>query len=607
MLTKIQEIVFPKEGISDEENLYYRKIGLPAPSEICRDKIIFRKNQRINFDTYYNSFSILKWMNFTNVNSNVSLKIKLKGKFNVELIHFWLRNNGVLEYETVSKNEVDSTSEKEYLFNYVTDNSFGMLSFKLEGLEDNGIFYGASYVSDIKGKPKYTKIAIGICTFKREEYVKRNIESIKKYVFDNPNSVIKDNLEIFISDNAGTLSEKDFVSTKNLHLVQNKNTGGSGGFTRCMIEAINYNKTAKEPITRLILMDDDIKFDPISLERVFVMSSLLRPEYEDAFIGGAMCRMDKQYLQHASGEFWHSERPECFVETFNNNRDLRDIVQILENENFTNANYQAWWFCAIPMMYIREDNLSLPLFIKSDDIEFSIRNLKHLILLNGINVWHESFESKYSAQNEYYTVRNYLVSAAAHHAPITKERILTMFKGYFKHYLSNYKYLEIEHFCNAINDFLGGVDHFKTIDLEAYHKSILKKGYKMVDVSQLPVKFSDEKYFHDISYDKHIGKISKLFRKYTINGLLLPSNGYAVLGMWGGSNVQTFRKKFLVRYEINTKKGFILTRNLKKAIHCYNIYKKTMKNINKNFDKAYADFENRWPELCTLNNWKRYL
>ena len=606
MQFKVQQIVFPKENVCDIEALYYRKIGLPSSDEVYSGEIVFRNKQRINFDTYYNSLSLLKWVKYTYANSNFFLNITLKGKFRLALVHFYLEADGRLRYEKVSEHIIDSNEKKSYQFEYVTQNPFGMLSFNLEALQDKSTFFEAYYSSDISKAPRDVRIGIGICTFKRESYVINNVRSIKSYIFANSESPLKNNLKVFISDNAGTLNKEDFDSD-NVQLVSNKNTGGSGGFTRCMIQAIDYNKVATNPLTHLLLTDDDIVFDPVSIERTYAILSVLKEEYIDAFVGGAMCRMDKQNIQHASGEVWHKERCQNFIETFNNGRDLTDIKDILENESFTKSNHQGWWFCAIPMKFIREDNLSMPFFIKSDDIEFSVRNMKTHILLNGINVWHESFESKYSAQNEYYTVRNYLVSAAAHNSSVSKEDLLEMLDTYTKHYIANYKYVEIEHFCNAINDFLKGVDHFKTIDLEKYHKSILSKGYKMVDVDTLPVRFSDEKYYHDISYDKYVNPFSKLMRKLTINGLLLPSGGFAVLGMWGGSNVQTYRKKFLVRYSIETGKGFILKRSLGSAIKSYFMYKKTRRKLKKKFDKAFFEFRARWKELVTLENWDNYL
>ncbi len=606
MLVKLQDIVFPKKNICDVEDMYYRSIGFPASKCNERNEIAFRKNQKVNFDTYYNSLSLLKWSKYTVADSNYMIKATLKGKFVLTLVHAWLENGGKLQYKKLAKHKIDTEEKQEFTFEYFTENPFGVISFTLESMADGGVFYGASYMSEVEQNPKDVVLGMGICTFKRESYVINNVKNIEKYILSDVNNPLNNKLHVFISDNANTLNETDFNSD-NVHLVYNKNTGGSGGFTRCMIEAINYNKTAEQKLTHLLLTDDDIVFDPSSIDKTRTILSLLKTEYEDAFVGGAMCRMDKQNIQHASGEVWHKERCQNFIESFNHNRDLTDLKDIIENENFVNSNHQGWWFCAIPIKFIREDNLSMPFFIKSDDIDFSVRNMKTHILMNGINVWHESFESKYSAQNEYYTVRNYLVSAAAHNSPITKKEILEMLYAYTKHYIANYKYIEIEHFCNAINDFLRGVDYFKSINLEKYHKSILSKGYKMVDVDTLPVRFTDDKYLNDISYDEYVGWFRKKFRKLTINGLLLPSNGFAVLGMWGGTNVQTYRKKFLVRYNKETHKGFILERNLGKALKSYFMYKKTKKALNKNFEKAYLEFRARWKELVTLENWNNNL
>ena len=603
---EIQKITFPKKTVCDYEELYYRKIGIPTSNEIYRDKVVFHGHQRIAFDTYFNSLSILKWMKYTYANSNFKLKLKLKGDFLVSLIHMWVEHGGKVQYRTLNQTHIVTKEEKEFIFPYITDNPWGCLTFVLESFEEGGIFYEGAYISDIAEKERDVRLGIGICTFKREEYVKNNISNLNKYLLTPADCPLKGKLEVFISDNAQTLGNI-FDKNQNIHLVNNKNSGGSGGFTRCMIEALKFNENNKNKLTHLILMDDDVKFDPESILRTYKILTLLKPEYIKAFIGGAMFKMGNPNIQHASGEFWHGNRCESFVETYNSNRNMVDLKDILENELLTNANYQAWWYCAIPMTIINYNNLSLPFFIKSDDIEYSIRNLKSLILMNGINVWHESFESKYSAPNEYYTVRNYLISISVHNIKVSRERIINLLYSYFKHYVCNFKYLEIQHFCNAINDFLSGVDYFKSIDLAEFHKKIIKQNYQMVPVEQLPVSFTDKKYFHDINYSANWTKYKKRFAKYTINGLFLPARGYAVLGMWGGSYEQTYRKKFIVRYEINSKKGFILHRNIKKFFESVKIFYKTKKNIIKNYDRVKKEFFNRKNELWNIDFWQSHL
>ncbi|RAZ20198.1 glycosyltransferase family 2 protein, partial [Klebsiella oxytoca] len=66
------------------------------------------------------------------------------------------------------------------------------------------------------------------------------------------------------------------------------------------------------------------------------------------------------------------------------------------------------------MELVRKDNLPLPIFIRGDDLEYGLRNMKTLILMNGICVWHEPFENKYSSFLAYYVIRNRLIDNAYH-------------------------------------------------------------------------------------------------------------------------------------------------------------------------------------------------
>lgn len=46
----------------------------------------------------------------------------------------------------------------------------------------------------------------------------------------------------------------------------------------------------------------------------------------------------------------------------------------------------------MPMNLIDSKNLPIPFFIRGDDMEYCLRNMKDLILMNGVCVWHETFE-----------------------------------------------------------------------------------------------------------------------------------------------------------------------------------------------------------------------
>ena len=116
-----------------------------------------------------------------------------------------------------------------------------MAYFSVEALEDACVFYGGHYSTDLNKKCfSPVKIGIGICTFKRESFIEHNLDILNKYILNNSLSELYGHLEIFISDNGKTL-DINKLTGDHIHIVQNKNTGGSGGFTRDLIEILNAN------------------------------------------------------------------------------------------------------------------------------------------------------------------------------------------------------------------------------------------------------------------------------------------------------------------------------------------------------------------------------
>ena len=82
--------------------------------------------------------------------------------------------------------------QRNFYFDYITDVPFGLLSFRLESLEDDGMFLGGYYYSDIEEKDiRDVKIGIGICTYRREKYIQDNIDHLKCSILDNETSVFK--------------------------------------------------------------------------------------------------------------------------------------------------------------------------------------------------------------------------------------------------------------------------------------------------------------------------------------------------------------------------------------------------------------------------------
>jgi len=131
-------------------------------------------------------------------------------------------------------------------------------------------------------------------------------------------------------------------------------------------------------------MDDDVIILPESIKRTYALLRFIKNEYKDYFIAGAMLRMDEMNVQHEDGGFMTKYVNLCHSQKPVRNMNLWDNV--LKNEqDYTQDNaYAAWWYCCTPIKLIRRDNLSLPLFFRTDDIEFGLRNKAKLITMNGI-------------------------------------------------------------------------------------------------------------------------------------------------------------------------------------------------------------------------------
>ena len=376
---EIQKILFPQIGRCTEEELYFRMDSKFRESQekvrtqflYEKQRIDFEKQGKVLFDTYFNGLSIEKWVKYTNID-NVSLRLKISGKFRVFLINKE-KVNVIVSEKIVAEYILESVEPQEFTVPYIDGSSKGMYTFVLEALKKDSTFYGGAYVSDIdKDKIKYTKIGIGICTFKREAFIEKNIKILNEAILENECSPLHGHLEVFIADNGKSLDMERLKSDK-IHIYPNRNLGGAGGFTRDIIEMSRNND--KYHITHTLLMDDDIVIEPEALVKTYMLLSLIKDEYKDAFIGGAMLRLDQQYKQVESGASWNGGN----LNSLKSGLDLRFCEGCLYNETEEYTEFNAWWYCCFPIDIVRNDNLPLPIFIRGDDLEYGLRNMKKLI------------------------------------------------------------------------------------------------------------------------------------------------------------------------------------------------------------------------------------
>lgn len=592
----IQNILFPEIGKCTETELYFRTKD-KAVYNSHKKALSFREGDTVSFDTYFNGFSIDKWKKYTILN-NLSLELRVLGKFKITLLCKEKIHEDIFD-TIVSETYIDAEEIKTVVLAYPIADVRGMLVFSLEALEDGSEFYGGSYVSDISREcMKIVKIGIAICTFKRESFVEKNLNILQNAILENHDSPLYGHLEVFIADNGQTL-DIERLSSENIHINPNRNLGGAGGFTRDLIEIMRNND--KLQITHALLMDDDIVIEPEALAKTYLILSLLKEEYRDTFIGGAMLRLDQQYMQVESGAVWNGG----YLDSLKHGLDLRTCDACLYNEIEEYAEFNAWWYCCFPMSIVTKDNLPLPIFIRGDDLEYGLRNMKNLILLNGICVWHEAFENKYSSFLEYYIIRNQLIDNSFHCQWYGKKQLMKTLLHHSLQEIMYYRYKNVELYHQGVKDFLKGPVWLMEQDGEALHKKIMSEGYRGQELSALPMAFSYPMYERSrFVCDKKIGKIKRFI---TFNGLFLPTRGENIVPMSAARSPQFYRMKRVMHYDVTSRKAFITEKSIRKSLKY--IFKTfgLMFVIVFKLQKAQRQYRTEGLRLRTLDFWCEYL
>ncbi len=597
----LQHLIFPKPGICTDEPMYFRR-NERASYAWSEDYISFDRDGAAEFDTYFNGLSAEKLFRYTSV-QKIYLKVKLNGVFRLTLMRKEKMGHS-LYTEFVRETVVTSEGRLyEFTFGFDCKNTSGMYCFKIVSLEEGGRYFGGEYCAEVpEQKLNDIKIGIDICTFRREKFVQKNVKSLSEAFLSNVSSPLYGNLEIFISDNAQTLPES--MNTDFVHVFKNRNVGGAGGFTRSLMEMIKGGNP--KGITHALIMDDDIVVEPESVYKTYALLSVLKEEYRHAFIGGAMFRLDRQHIQVEAGAVWNGGA----VISRKSGLDVRSLDACLYNELEETVDYNAWWYSVVPMENVRADNLPLPVFIRGDDAEYGLRNTKKLILMNGICVWHEPFENKYSSSMYYYIFRNRLIDNSVRGINYTKNQLLRELKEHVYNELFCLRYKNVDLLLRGIEDYFRGIDWLKAQDGEKLHKKVMADGYKMQYIDELPFNFSYPAYEEMLRVPQDYGfrgGLKKLAIALTFNGLFMPANAEKIVPTIGATPRQLIKTKRSLNYDLSSKKAFITEKNVKEALKLYFRYLGVRRLIKGRYYRMKAAYRRRGGELMTLEFWNRYL
>lgn len=579
MICTLQNIIYPQKGICEEAEMYIR-----TNSNIAFDttKLTIKKDTSISFDTYFNSFSIGKWKEYTNI-SNVGILIKFKGHLHIKLMHI-ISISGIISKKIIAEYDQESIdAESPLYYDFPSLKSNGIYAFEIRAYSDCTI-YSMAYATR-GNRTRDVNIAIGFCTYKREKFILDNVHKLKEQILENTNSILNEHLQVFIADNGNTLPN---INTNKIHVFNNRNYGGVGGFTRTIIEALykSHNK-----FNYIILMDDDIILDCRIIERTYLFLSFLKSQYTKNMIGGSLIALEERFKQVENGaSFKNREKI-----PLNNDFNLTRLKDIIENENNDNlADYNGWFYCCIPTQIIHEKNLPLPIFIHCDDIEYGVRNALPVININGICVWHPTISGKDPLWMVYYNVRNHKICLLSLNDQFSKTKeIRDIFKSFII-YISRYRYKEFYLHMQAVKDFYRGADSFKKMNPESFHKQLMNQyNYEWFNLTLNNPPFNNcskrKAYF--------LGMLNYLIPALKKHKIIKNGTFY----------YNCFMAKRVVVYDNFNNRAYNLEKNYKYLITCFILMIKTLFIVFISYNKAIKSWKDTLPQLKSLKFWNSYL
>ncbi|MGL5927059.1 glycosyltransferase [Chroococcidiopsis sp.] len=602
------------------------RIKLPKSAEVaklylqCNDKaaidysaetpeVVFALQGFISTNSYFNSLYETFYTKYTSLDRLFYL-LNLEGDFQVSVYReissrvSETNSRQLLSREKFLNCKIGKAIEVELPGLQQRQAETGRIYFELECLSQIGKFR-ESFLATSQLPEREVSLAVVACTFQKEAFIKRTIKAILQDKLLQSKSI-----EILIVDNAGTLSCSEF-SDRRTKLISHRNVGGSGGFTRGIVEALSSNRSS-----HILLLDDDIELESEAIYRVITLNEYAR---SDLVIAGSMLDLSQKHQLYEAGALYNKALHNREFQTFNivrlhHHLDLQNVSnlnRLVETEPIDSAGF---YFLSVPRKIFESIGLLLPLFLKVDDTEFCLRICEKfgndtLITFPGIAVWHEPFFAKSSIWNYYY-YRNDLIVQAMHGTLRYADAIAYFTKAIVSSLLV-FDYKNAQMLIHAFEDYLQGAKILQHADPEQWHSQIVKLD-SLCQTQHIQ--------YHNLpshrSYEQRATAnfLEKLVSLLTLNGHFLPNiftQDKDVL-LWqtaehADRRSRAFRKKRILIFK---EGGQCLYRNeLDKSMGIKLLIRWIAIAVKSRIEwsKVTSEWQQARRELTSLQFWRRYL
>ena len=365
--------------------------------------------KHVSLATYFNAFPASYWSAWTSL-GGVVLRIRTRGAGQIVVY----RSNARGVIQRVDGGNVSGEADSEFTIPFTSFLDGGWLWFDLHAEETALELVQADWCAPSEAAVSHGTATISITTLNRGDYCTALLAAIGSdeavmSVIDR--IIVVDQGTEKIVDNQG-YSEARRVLGDRLQIIEQANLGGSGGFARGMLETSEAGES-----TYVLLLDDDVEVEPEAIRRAVKFSDHCRTP---TIVGGHMFDMYDKSKLHAFAEgiqwkpfIWGPFTPDRHDFSESNLRQTRWMHRRFD------VDYNGWWMSLIPVSIVREIGLSLPVFIKWDDAEYSLRAREagySTVSLPGAAVWHVSWVDKDDSHDwqAFFHARNRLIAALLH-------------------------------------------------------------------------------------------------------------------------------------------------------------------------------------------------
>jgi galactofuranosylgalactofuranosylrhamnosyl-N-acetylglucosaminyl-diphospho-decaprenol beta-1,5/1,6-galactofuranosyltransferase len=450
----------------------------PAETLEPRRSATISEGRRVSFGTYFNAFPASYWRRWTTVDS-VTLRVRLAGEARIVLYRSTAKGlSHPVETIDITTDEPETIERTLPLTQFIDG---GWYWFDIVAGPQGTTLIEAEWAALTEPAPA-GRASVGITTFNRPEFLVELLRTLGDatqvldlldavYVVDQGSRRAADHPDF--ADAAKRIGDR-------LHVIDQGNIGGSGGFSRAMDETVRAGQS-----DYVLLLDDDINLEPEGILRAVTFADLAR---RPTIVGGHMFSLYDRSVLHAFGEtvapykWWWGPAPHTRVRHDFGRRNLRHTPWLHRR---IDADYNGWWMCLIPTRVIEEIGLALPVFIKWDDAEYGLRARQGgypTVSMPGVAAWHVPWQDKNDSLDwqAYYHLRNRVVTALLH-SPYDRGGRLVAESGEIQvQHLLSMQYSSAELRLLAIQDVLAGPGHL--------HRELRTK---MQDLRELRSQFSD--------------------------------------------------------------------------------------------------------------------